>query len=184
MNSGTLAISESSEGEEEDALDTLYGERLAGIWRPRRRRSDRSTGRSVFRLQENDDPPAILVGETAGAGRAPQLLLRCAELCRGGAKTGQESNLPNIGYRANNALVAHGEAIIIPSGATERVQYEAELVVVISRKAKHLSESEALSRVLGWTIGNDVSERTWQASDRTSWRAKNTDTFKADGAVD
>ena len=96
-------------------------------------------------------------------------------------KRGQEPNLPNIGYRANNALVAHGEAIIIPSDATERVQYEAELVVVISRKAKHLSESEALSCVLGWTIGNDVSERTWQASDRTSWRAKNSDTFKPMG---
>ena len=35
--------------------------------------------------------------------------------------------------------------------------------------------------MLGYTIGNDVSERTWQASDRTMWRAKNTDTFKPMG---
>ena len=105
-------------------------------------------------------------------------VLNYAEAAR---KRGQEPNLPNIGYRANNALVAHGEAIIIPSDATERVQYEAELVMVIGRKAKHLSEAEALGCVLGWTIGNDVSERTWQASDRTSWRAKNTDTFKPMG---
>jgi 2-keto-4-pentenoate hydratase/2-oxohepta-3-ene-1,7-dioic acid hydratase in catechol pathway len=34
---------------------------------------------------------------------------------------------------------------------------------------------------LGYTIGNDVSERTWQRSDRTLWRAKNTDTFKPMG---
>jgi len=97
---------------------------------------------------------------------------------------GQEPNLPkaaDIGYRANNALVAHGDAIVIPADASERVDCEGELVAVIGRKAKHLSESEALSCILGWTVGNDVSERTWQAADRTSWRAKNTDTFKPMG---
>jgi 2-keto-4-pentenoate hydratase/2-oxohepta-3-ene-1,7-dioic acid hydratase in catechol pathway len=35
--------------------------------------------------------------------------------------------------------------------------------------------------ILGYTIGNDVSERNWQATDRTFWRAKNTDTFKPMG---
>ena len=99
-------------------------------------------------------------------------------------KRGQEPNLPkaaDIGYRANNALIAHGEAIVIPADATERVQYEGELVAVIGRKAKHLSEADALGCVLGWTIGNDMSERTWQANDRTLWRAKNADTFKPMG---
>jgi 2-keto-4-pentenoate hydratase/2-oxohepta-3-ene-1,7-dioic acid hydratase in catechol pathway len=97
---------------------------------------------------------------------------------------GEEPNLPkaaDIGYRANNALIAHGEPIVIPADATERVQYEGELVAVIARKAKHLSEADALGCVLGWTIGNDVSERVWQRNDRTLWRAKNTDTFKPMG---
>ena len=35
--------------------------------------------------------------------------------------------------------------------------------------------------MFGWTIGNDVSERGWQANDRTLWRAKNCDTFKPMG---
>ena len=35
--------------------------------------------------------------------------------------------------------------------------------------------------MLGWTIGNDVSERSWQKEDRTLWRAKNADTFKPMG---
>jgi 2-keto-4-pentenoate hydratase/2-oxohepta-3-ene-1,7-dioic acid hydratase in catechol pathway len=99
-------------------------------------------------------------------------------------KRGEEPKLPaaaDIGYRANNALIAHGEPIVIPSDATDRVQYEGELVAVIGRKAKHLSEGDALSCVLGWTIGNDMSERTWQANDRTLWRAKNADTFKPMG---
>ena len=99
-------------------------------------------------------------------------------------KRGEEPKLPpaaDIGYRANNALIAHGEAIVIPRDAGELVQYEAEVVAVIGTRAKHLSESEALSCVLGYTIGNDMSERTWQRNDRTLWRAKNTDTFKPMG---
>jgi 2-keto-4-pentenoate hydratase/2-oxohepta-3-ene-1,7-dioic acid hydratase in catechol pathway len=86
-----------------------------------------------------------------------------------------------IGYRAQNALIAHDEDVVIPREATEQVQYEGELVVVIGKKAKHLSEAEALSCVLGYTIGNDVSERSWQREDRTFWRSKNADTFKPMG---
>jgi len=100
------------------------------------------------------------------------------------AKIGQEPNLPkqaDIGYRANNALIAEGEKIVIPADATEQVQYEGELVVVIGRTCKNLTRENALSAVLGYTIGNDVSERTWQKTDRTLWRAKNTDTFKPMG---
>jgi 2-keto-4-pentenoate hydratase/2-oxohepta-3-ene-1,7-dioic acid hydratase in catechol pathway len=86
-----------------------------------------------------------------------------------------------IGYRAQNALIAHEQDVVIPKDATEKVQYEGELVVVIGRKAKHLSEENALSCVFGYTIGNDVSERTWQKADRTFFRSKNTDTFKPMG---
>lgn len=100
------------------------------------------------------------------------------------AKTGKTAAIPvrpEMGYRANNALIAHGEAIVIPADAGENVQYEGELVVVIGRQAKHLGKEDAMSCVFGYTIGNDVSERDWQASDRTFWRAKNTDTFKPMG---
>lgn len=99
-------------------------------------------------------------------------------------KRGEVPKLPDaadIGYRAVNALIADGEPIVIPADATERVQYEGEIVAVVGRKAKNLSEDEALSCLLGFTIGNDVSERSWQGEDRTLWRAKNTDTFKPMG---
>ena len=97
---------------------------------------------------------------------------------------GTEPNIPDkadIGYRAPNALIAHGQPIVVPKDATEKVQYEAELVVVIGKETKNISESNALDCVLGYSVGNDVSERTWQASDRTMWRAKNSDTFKPMG---
>jgi 2-keto-4-pentenoate hydratase/2-oxohepta-3-ene-1,7-dioic acid hydratase in catechol pathway len=96
------------------------------------------------------------------------------------AKLGVPPDLPkqpDVGYRATSALIAQGESVVIPADAS-KVQYEGELVVVIGKRAKHLSEAEALSCVLGYSIGNDVSERLWQKSDRTLWRAKNTDTFK------
>lgn len=88
---------------------------------------------------------------------------------------------PDVGYRANNALIAHGRDVIIPADATDKVQYEGELVAVIGKRCRNVSEADALNYVLGYTIGNDVSERTWQKSDRTLWRAKNTDTFKPMG---
>ena len=54
-------------------------------------------------------------------------------------------------------------------------------MVVIGKTCRNVSETEALDYVFGYTIGNDVSERTWQRGDRTMWRAKNTDTFKPMG---
>lgn len=99
-------------------------------------------------------------------------------------KRGEEPKFPpaaDVGYRANNALTGHGDPIIVPKDATEVFQYEGELVLVIGKKCKKVSEAEALDYVFGYTIGNDVSERTWQRGDRTLWRAKNTDTFKPMG---
>ena len=100
------------------------------------------------------------------------------------ATGGNNSNIPkqpDIAYRGSNALIAHGEPVVIPRDASEKIQYEGELVVVIGKQAKRLSENQALDCVLGYTIGNDVSERTWQRSDRTNWRAKNSDTFSPMG---
>lgn len=99
------------------------------------------------------------------------------------AKLGIKADLPkqpDVGYRAVNALIAHEAEVIIPDGA-EKLQYEGELAVVIGKRARNLSEAEALTCVLGFSIGNDVSERNWQKSDRTLWRAKNADTFKPMG---
>jgi 2-keto-4-pentenoate hydratase/2-oxohepta-3-ene-1,7-dioic acid hydratase in catechol pathway len=87
----------------------------------------------------------------------------------------------DIGYRSPNALIASGEDIVIPKDAPGPVEFEGELVAVIGQKAKNLSEERALDCVAGYTLGNDVSERSWQKSDRTLWRAKNCDSFKPMG---
>ncbi len=88
---------------------------------------------------------------------------------------------PDIGYRANSALIADGENIVKPADSSDVFEYEGELVAVFGKTARKVSHDEALDCVFGWTIGNDVSERTWQASDRANARAKNCDSFKPMG---
>ncbi|MFB8775704.1 fumarylacetoacetate hydrolase family protein [Streptomyces broussonetiae] len=88
---------------------------------------------------------------------------------------------PEVGYRANNALTGHGSPIVKPQEVEGRFEAEPELVAVIGRTLKHATRDEARDSVFGWTIGNDVSARTWQHQDRTFWRSKNSDTFKPMG---
>ena len=87
----------------------------------------------------------------------------------------------DVGYRSNNALIGSGENIVIPLDSSGQVDFEGELVAVIGKTARNVSEEDALSYVQGYTLGNDISERSWQRSDRTLWRAKNSDTFKPMG---
>ena len=88
---------------------------------------------------------------------------------------------PEVGYRANNALIGHGQAIRVPPGVAGRFEAEGEVVAVIGRDLRHASRTEAQDAVFGWTVGNDVSARQWQHADRTLWRSKNSDTFKPMG---
>jgi 2-keto-4-pentenoate hydratase/2-oxohepta-3-ene-1,7-dioic acid hydratase in catechol pathway len=70
---------------------------------------------------------------------------------------------PVLFIKAPNALQNPGGSIILPTRLpSSEVDYEAELVVVISRTAKNVSRQEALDFVLGYTAGNDVSARDWQ----------------------
>ena len=73
---------------------------------------------------------------------------------RGNARKGTTKKPPDkadVGYRSNNALIATGETIVIPADSPGPVQYEGELVAVIGKKARNLSEADALSCVLGYT---------------------------------
>lgn len=87
----------------------------------------------------------------------------------------------DIGYRSPNALVGSGADIVLPKDAPGPVEYEGELVAIVGRKAKHVREEDAFGIIAGYTLGNDLSERSFQKSDRTLWRAKNIDTFKPMG---
>jgi 2-keto-4-pentenoate hydratase/2-oxohepta-3-ene-1,7-dioic acid hydratase in catechol pathway len=57
------------------------------------------------------------------------------------------------------ALIGPGQAIVVPADPGAKVDWEAELAVVIGRRGRHIKESEALSYVAGYSAINDVSLR-------------------------
>ncbi|MEW2165661.1 fumarylacetoacetate hydrolase family protein [Streptomyces sp. NPDC007084] len=65
----------------------------------------------------------------------------------------------------------------IPRGATEQLDWEAELAVVIGRTARHVPAEHAADHVFGYTVANDVSARDAQFSDVQWFRGKNFDAF-------
>jgi 2-keto-4-pentenoate hydratase/2-oxohepta-3-ene-1,7-dioic acid hydratase in catechol pathway len=75
-----------------------------------------------------------------------------------------------------NALIGPDEPIVIPR-ASERVDYEAELGVVIGSRIRGVSEENALEAVRGYLCLNDVSARDLQFGDGQWTRGKSPDTF-------
>ncbi len=75
-----------------------------------------------------------------------------------------------------NTLIASGDPIRIPP-ITEKVDYEAELGVVIGRRASGVPVGDALDFVQGYVVANDVSARDLQFSDGQWVRGKSLDTF-------
>jgi len=87
---------------------------------------------------------------------------------------------PEPFLKTTSSIIGPGDPIILPKGAGT-VHEEAELVVVIGKKCKHVSQQNALEYVFGYTCGNDVSARVWQRGDTQWWRAKSSDTFGPTG---
>ena len=84
---------------------------------------------------------------------------------------------PEPWHKGRNALIGHEDYIVIPKDSNGDVHYEGEVVAVIGKPCRRVSPNNALRYVLGYTCGNDVSERAWQKDDWTLWRAKGADTF-------
>lgn len=76
-----------------------------------------------------------------------------------------------------NAVIGDEDEVILRPGASDQLDYEAELVAVIGKAAQDVTEEEALSVVLGYTAGNDISARDVQFSDGQWFRGKSMDTF-------
>ncbi len=87
---------------------------------------------------------------------------------------------PEPFLKTPSSVIGTGDAIVLPSDAG-RVDEEGEVVAVIGRRARNLREEDVDDYVFGYTCGNDVSAREWQAGDLQWWRAKSSDTFTAVG---
>ena len=78
------------------------------------------------------------------------------------AKHARETNnpipkMPILFNKFNNALNAHNGTVRVSAVPAERFDYEAELVIVIGRRARNVGEGEALAHVFGYATGNDFT---------------------------
>ncbi len=102
-----------------------------------------------------------------------------AHASESGAAPGEE---PILFLKAPSAVIGPDDEIVIPA-AVEQADYEGELAVVIGRRARGVSASEALAYVAGFTAANDVSARDFQNVRGQHFAGKSCDTFAPLGPV-
>ncbi len=88
---------------------------------------------------------------------------------------------PVIFMKATSAICGPDDDVLIPRGST-KTDWEVELGIVIGKKAKYVSEADALDYVAGWCVVHDVSERAFQTERSGQWtKGKSCDTFGPTG---
>lgn len=89
---------------------------------------------------------------------------------------------PTVFGKFNNVLIGANAPIIIPR-TTDRIDYEAELAVIIGKRAKYVPEAAALDFVYGYSVFNDVSARDYQLSDNQTGQWTLGKSFDASGPI-
>ena len=93
------------------------------------------------------------------------------------AESGQAvPEVPLMWFKAPTAVIAHNETVEV-AYPDNRTDYEAELVIVIGKGGKGISEADAHQHILGYTCGQDISDRKIQFSESQWARAKSFDTY-------
>ena len=94
------------------------------------------------------------------------------------AETGAEvPTEPIMFMKATSCIVGPNDDVEIVSGS-KKLDWEVELGIVIGKAAKHISEDEAQSHILGYCLVNDISEREWQIEKMGQWvKGKSHDTY-------
>lgn len=90
---------------------------------------------------------------------------------------------PLLFLKPSTSVIAQGEPVVYPPVMTKRVDYEAELAIVMGRTCRSVSPEEAFDYILGYTCANDVTARDLQSKDGQWTRAKSFDTFCPLGPV-
>jgi 2,4-diketo-3-deoxy-L-fuconate hydrolase len=90
---------------------------------------------------------------------------------------------PLLFAKLNNTVIGEGDTITWNASATRQVDWEVELAVIIGKRARNVSEADALKHVFGYTVANDVSARDLQDTEGQWLRAKSMDTFCPLGSI-
>ncbi len=91
--------------------------------------------------------------------------------------SGEMPKVPIVFAKFPNTLIGHGVQIVWDKKITQKVDFEAELAVIMGKKTFQCNESEAMANIFGYTCANDVSARDLQFSDGQWVRGKSLDTF-------
>lgn len=142
--------------------------------------------RSLDAIREADIEglPVLEAGQRIGACLASTPTFHCVGLNY--TKHAEESGMriptePILFNKAASALSGPYDDVIRPKDSQE-LDYEVELGVVIGEVTEHVSEADALSRVAGYCVINDVSEREFQARRLGQWvKGKSAPTFGPTG---
>ncbi len=113
-------------------------------------------------------PPVVRPGKVVALGRN-----YAAHAAEGGA---EPPKYPMLFHKTATSLLGAGGTIVIPP-VTDKVDFEAELAVIIGRDCKNVSEDDALDYVAGYTVANDVTARDWQRRTTQFTAGKMLDTF-------
>ena len=126
------------------------------------------TTRTAYGLEAVEFLPAVYPGKIVAIGRNYK-----EHAAEGGSEPPKS---PLIFTKFPNSLNAHNAPVTLHS-ISEKIDFEAELAVVIGRRASKVKEDEALDYVFGYTCINDVSARDLQFSDGQWVRGKSLDGF-------
>jgi 2-keto-4-pentenoate hydratase/2-oxohepta-3-ene-1,7-dioic acid hydratase in catechol pathway len=126
------------------------------------------TAKSAYSLDAVEYLPAVYPGKIIAIGRNYQ-----EHAAEGGSEPPKS---PLLFTKFSNALNAHNAPVTLHA-ISEQIDFEAELAVVIGRRANKVSEADALSYVFGYSCLNDVSARDLQFSDGQWVRGKGLNGF-------
>ncbi len=162
-----------------------------GDWRDVSSRVADWTGETVnvkHYAKVNDKPlsdyPLVSRASRLGApiGNVPKIIGCALTYGKHAVEAGLETpREPMIMLTARTAINGPFDDVIMPRGATE-LDWEAEMVVVMSKGGSYIPVEDAMDHVAGYAVGNDVSERQFQLERSTQWtKGKSADTLKPIG---
>jgi 2-keto-4-pentenoate hydratase/2-oxohepta-3-ene-1,7-dioic acid hydratase in catechol pathway len=118
-------------------------------------------------LRSVDEHPELAIDESSIEllpiiPRPPKIICVARNYAEHAAEAKLEiPEVPNLFIRFPRSLIAEGAPVLVPR-VSERVDWEAELAVVIGKGGKHIPASAAYDHVAGYALFNDVSIRDWQ----------------------
>jgi 2,4-diketo-3-deoxy-L-fuconate hydrolase len=135
----------------------------------------------AYLVEKQSDLPKVQLAEVT---LAPAIARPSKIICIGlnYAAHAEESGMdkptePIVFFKATTAWAGANDDTVIPRNS-EKTDWEVELAVVIGKKAKYVSEAEALDYVAGYAVHNDYSEREWQLEKGGQWvKGKSADSF-------